>query len=122
MAESRLGRSRVEVLRLRREEKLGPAAITHWLGIGRASVYRLLGKEAAVKANGVSMPIRPEMRGLYPSSRLASVPPHVIVMTRRATLPHSGRVIATPRVAGFKSELVAGFIPELVAGLFRNQD
>jgi DNA invertase Pin-like site-specific DNA recombinase len=34
----------VEVLRLRREEKLGPAAIARRLGIGRASVYRLLGK------------------------------------------------------------------------------
>ncbi len=42
-----------EVLRLRREEKLGPAAIARRLGIGRASVYRLLDKEAAVvKANG----------------------------------------------------------------------
>jgi hypothetical protein len=87
----------------------GPASIV-------CSVRKLL-----IKANGVSMPIRPEMRGLYPSSRLASVPPHVIVMTRRATLPHSGRVIATPRVAGFKSESVAGFIPESVAGLLRNQ-
>ena len=33
-----------EVLRLRREEKLGPSAIARRLGIGRASVYRLLGK------------------------------------------------------------------------------
>ena len=33
-----------EVIRLRREEKLGPAAIARLLGIGRASVYRLLGK------------------------------------------------------------------------------
>jgi DNA invertase Pin-like site-specific DNA recombinase len=33
-----------EVLRLRREEKLGPAAIARRLGIGRASAYRLLGK------------------------------------------------------------------------------
>jgi DNA invertase Pin-like site-specific DNA recombinase len=38
----------VEVLRLRREEKLGPAAIARRLGIGRASVYRLLEKEASV--------------------------------------------------------------------------
>jgi DNA invertase Pin-like site-specific DNA recombinase len=37
----------VEVLRLRREEKLGPAAIARRLGIGRASVYRVLGKQAA---------------------------------------------------------------------------
>jgi DNA invertase Pin-like site-specific DNA recombinase len=43
----------VEVLRLRREEKLGPAAIARRLGIGRASVYRLLGKQApTVTANG----------------------------------------------------------------------
>ena len=41
-----------EVLRLRWEEKLGPAAIARRLGIGRASVYRLLGKQAAVSANG----------------------------------------------------------------------
>ena len=38
-------------MRLRREEKLDPAAIARWLGIGRASVYRLLGEEAAVSAN-----------------------------------------------------------------------
>ena len=37
---------RAEVLRLRREEKLGPAAIARRLGIGRASVYRLLGEHA----------------------------------------------------------------------------
>jgi DNA invertase Pin-like site-specific DNA recombinase len=42
----------VEVLRLRRDEKLGPAAIARRLGIGRASVYRLLGKPAAVSAKG----------------------------------------------------------------------
>jgi len=43
----------VEVLRLHREEKLGPAAIARRLGIGRASVYRLMGKPVtAVKANG----------------------------------------------------------------------
>jgi DNA invertase Pin-like site-specific DNA recombinase len=41
-----------EVMRLRREEKLGPAAIARRLGIGRASVYRLLGKQTAVSANG----------------------------------------------------------------------
>jgi DNA invertase Pin-like site-specific DNA recombinase len=42
-----------EVIRLSREEKLGPAIIARRLGIGRASVYRLLGKEAAaVSANG----------------------------------------------------------------------
>jgi DNA invertase Pin-like site-specific DNA recombinase len=35
----------VEVLRLRREEGLGPAAIARRLGIGRASVYRVLGKD-----------------------------------------------------------------------------
>jgi DNA invertase Pin-like site-specific DNA recombinase len=43
----------VEVRRLRSEEKLGPAAIARRLGIGRASVYRLLGKQApAVSASG----------------------------------------------------------------------
>jgi DNA-binding IclR family transcriptional regulator len=40
-------------LRLRREEKLGPAAIARRLGIGRANVYRLLKKyQPAVAANG----------------------------------------------------------------------
>ena len=39
----------VELRRLRDEEKLGPAAIARRLGIGRASVYRVLGthKQAA---------------------------------------------------------------------------
>ena len=32
---------------LHTEQKLGPAAIAHQLGIGRASVYRLLDKEQA---------------------------------------------------------------------------
>ncbi len=36
-----------ELRRLRNEEKLGPAAIARLLGIGRASVYRVLGKPAA---------------------------------------------------------------------------
>jgi DNA invertase Pin-like site-specific DNA recombinase len=44
------------------DENLGPAAIARRLGIGRASVYRLLGKQGT----GVAMPIRPEMRGFYP--------------------------------------------------------
>lgn len=35
-----------EVRRLREEEKLGPAAIARRLGIGRASVYRVLGRTA----------------------------------------------------------------------------
>jgi DNA invertase Pin-like site-specific DNA recombinase len=35
-----------EVRRLRHEEKLGPAAIARRLGIGRASVYRVLGTRA----------------------------------------------------------------------------
>jgi len=35
-----------EVRRLREQEKLGPAAIARRLGIGRASVYRVLGKRA----------------------------------------------------------------------------
>jgi DNA invertase Pin-like site-specific DNA recombinase len=43
----------VEVLHLRRDEKLGPTAIARRLGIGRASVYRALGKPAtAVSPNG----------------------------------------------------------------------
>ena len=43
----------VEVVRLRHQEQLGAAAIARRLGIGRASVYRLLGKPAsAVAANG----------------------------------------------------------------------
>ena len=33
----------VELRRLRDEEKLGPAAIARRLGVGRASVYRVLG-------------------------------------------------------------------------------
>ena len=37
-----------EVRRLRDEEKLGPAAIARRLGIGRASVYRVLGTQAAL--------------------------------------------------------------------------
>jgi DNA invertase Pin-like site-specific DNA recombinase len=42
-----------EVRRLHGAENLGPAAIARRLGIGRASVYRLLGKQAtAVTANG----------------------------------------------------------------------
>jgi len=36
-----------EVRRLRDDEKLGPAAIARRLGIGRASVYRVLGKPRA---------------------------------------------------------------------------
>jgi len=35
------------VHKLRHKEKLGPAAIARRLGIGRASVYRVLGKKAA---------------------------------------------------------------------------
>jgi DNA invertase Pin-like site-specific DNA recombinase len=42
----------VEVLRLLRDEKLGPTAIARRLGIG-ASIYRVLGKPAAaVSPNG----------------------------------------------------------------------
>ncbi|MGA8548896.1 MAG: helix-turn-helix domain-containing protein [Stellaceae bacterium] len=41
------------MLRLHREEKLGPSAIARRLGIGRASVYRLIDKHgAAVAVNG----------------------------------------------------------------------
>ncbi|ACS44119.1 DNA invertase gene rlgA (plasmid) [Methylorubrum extorquens AM1] len=39
-----------EVQRLHAEGKLGPAAIAKRLGIGRASVYRVLGKPEAIKA------------------------------------------------------------------------
>lgn len=39
-----------EVQRLHAEGKLGPAAIAKRLGIGRASVYRMLGKPEAIKA------------------------------------------------------------------------
>lgn len=39
--------SATEVHRLHNDEKLGPAAIARQLGIGRASVYRLLGKATA---------------------------------------------------------------------------
>ena len=43
----------LEVLRLRHEEGLGPAAIARRLGIGRASVYRVLGKDiTAANADG----------------------------------------------------------------------
>jgi DNA invertase Pin-like site-specific DNA recombinase len=35
------------VRRLHEEQKLGPAAIAKQLGIGRASVYRVLGKKQA---------------------------------------------------------------------------
>ena len=42
-----------EVRRLHGDENLGQAAIARRLGIGRASVYRLLDKQAtAVSANG----------------------------------------------------------------------
>ncbi|MGH7105621.1 MAG: hypothetical protein ACREFT_03855 [Acetobacteraceae bacterium] len=34
--------------RLRVEEKLGPAAIARRMGIGRASVYRILGRRQGV--------------------------------------------------------------------------
>jgi DNA invertase Pin-like site-specific DNA recombinase len=44
-----------EVLRPHHEEKLGPAAIARRLGIGRASVYRLLGKHrTAVRESELS--------------------------------------------------------------------
>lgn len=42
-----------EVRRLLDDEKLGPAAIARRLGIGRASVYRLLGKQTA-RTNGTA--------------------------------------------------------------------
>ena len=42
-----------EVRRLRTEEKLGPAAIARRLGIGRASVYRVLGVQKPAVGGGV---------------------------------------------------------------------
>ena len=54
-----------EVQRLHHDEKLGPAAIARRLGIGRATVYRLLGKETS-RTNGTPMPIKSELRRLYP--------------------------------------------------------
>ena len=43
---------RAEVRHLRFEEKLGPAAIVRRMGIGRASVYRILGRhKAAIEGN-----------------------------------------------------------------------
>jgi DNA invertase Pin-like site-specific DNA recombinase len=42
-----------EVRRLRTEEKLGPAAIARRLGIGRASVYRVLGVQKPTAEGGV---------------------------------------------------------------------
>jgi DNA invertase Pin-like site-specific DNA recombinase len=42
-----------EVRRLRETEKLGPAAIANRLGIGRASVYRVLGKRVVGAAKTV---------------------------------------------------------------------
>jgi DNA invertase Pin-like site-specific DNA recombinase len=43
---------RAEVQRLRFEEKLGPAAIARRLKIGRASVYRILGRHKATLGKG----------------------------------------------------------------------
>ncbi|MGH7055109.1 MAG: helix-turn-helix domain-containing protein [Stellaceae bacterium] len=43
---------RSEVLRLRMEEKLGPAEIARRMGIGRASVYRIPGRHQAALGNG----------------------------------------------------------------------
>jgi DNA invertase Pin-like site-specific DNA recombinase len=45
---------RAEVRRLRLEEKLGPAAIARRLKIGRASVYRILGRRQAAVGEGGS--------------------------------------------------------------------
>lgn len=39
-----------EILRLRREDKLGAAAIAQRLGIGRASVYRVFAKQTVAVA------------------------------------------------------------------------
>src|SRR5205807_3873778 len=41
-----------EARRLRHDDKLGPAAIARRLGIGRASVYRVLGKQTPSGVNG----------------------------------------------------------------------
>ena len=45
-----------EVRRLRHEEGLGPAAVARRLGIGRASVYRLLGGGGEGRAGGKGAP------------------------------------------------------------------
>ena len=57
-----------EVMRLRREKQLGPSAIARRLEIGRASVYASSANRLRSRRAGVSMPIRPEMRGFYPSN------------------------------------------------------
>jgi Resolvase, N terminal domain len=57
-----------EVRRLHGEEELGPATIERRLGIGWASVYRLLSSGPLRSGQtGVAMPIRPEMRRFYPN-------------------------------------------------------
>src|SRR5690242_10401089 len=65
----------IEVVRLRREEGLGPAAIARRLGIGRASVYRVLGKHVtAVNANGGASADQARDEGVL-SQRLAADQP-----------------------------------------------
>src|SRR5277367_5312429 len=55
----------VEVLRLRRDEKLGPAAIAcRSVSAGRASIACSASRLRS-RQTGVLMPIRPEMRGFY---------------------------------------------------------
>jgi hypothetical protein len=49
-------------MRLRSEEKLGPAAIARRFGISRASVYGLLGKKEIMSRPTGGMPVKPEMR------------------------------------------------------------
>jgi hypothetical protein len=51
---------------LRREERLGPAVIARRLGIARPEVSVLGENVTRGNANGVQMPIKPEMRGIYP--------------------------------------------------------
>jgi hypothetical protein len=57
----------VEVVRLRREEKLGPAAIARGsASAGRASIVCWVSRPLPSRRTEVSMPIKPEMRGYYP--------------------------------------------------------
>ena len=73
-----------EVRRLRSEEKLGPAAIARRLGIGRASVYRVLGKQnSAVTKNELTHADRGLHRGRDPHVQGDSQPapghdPHAV--------------------------------------------
>jgi DNA invertase Pin-like site-specific DNA recombinase len=75
-----------EVLRLHHEEKLGPAAIARRLGIGRASVYRLLGKHrTAVRESELSR-ADPAWAALVLPDRLAADQPSCALRAGRGHL------------------------------------